>query len=183
MVKLIIKNINYILGFYMGFSMLFLLLIESTNTNDLFLDGFKFLFIPIGILLFSFFIINFKQVYRAFGATSKSTFWIYCFGIYILLLLMTGPYLLAVNAALSNYEVHKISGLVIDKSKSRSGGKYTSTEHILVIKDETTSKSHRLQTTENQYKKINKGDYYSECFYIGRLNTLFKWRFISLKNC
>ena len=183
MVKFIIKNINYILGFYMGFSMLFLLLIESTNTNDVFLDGFKFLFIPIGILLFGFSIINFKQIYSISSLTSKLTYWIYCFGTYILLLLMAGPYLLAVNATLSSYDIHKVSGLVIDKSKSRSGGKYSSTEHILVIKDEATLKSHRLQTTENQYKKISKGDNYSECFYIGGLNTLFKWRFISLNNC
>ena len=91
MVKLIIKNINYIFGFYMGISIFFLLLIESTNTNDVFLNGFKFLFIPIGALLFGFSIINFKQIYITSLLRSKFTFWLYVVGIYMLILLMSGP--------------------------------------------------------------------------------------------
>jgi len=186
MYRFVFKYKEPLFYFYGIVSVFFLVLIETTH-NGGFFEAMRFLFIPIGIVVFGFFRINTKQINRLFIPRSKFKPWFYCLITYVGILFFSWPYFLAGNAIFSNYDAYGVYGKVIGTSTMRTNngtkGANSSKSYLALVKEKKTSKTIRLQINEAEYKKLKKGDLYSECFYKGGFGVLFKWRFTTFTNC
>ena len=77
----------------------------------------------------------------------------------------------------------KVIGTSTMRTNNGTKGASSSKSYLALVKEKKTSKTIRLQINEAEYKKLKKGDIYSECFYKGGFGVLFKWRFTTLTNC
>lgn len=178
MADIAIKYRNYLLGIFLGGAMVFLYLIETLH-NGGFVESTKWLFMPIGIFVFTFFKVNLPKLKKAFWPGSKYKAWFYCLMVYALTLFMSWPYYLAANAIVSSNEIQLISGKVVDKFTAGSKSK----SFNVTVKDTSTFKEFDLTVGKEIFESLDEDDTYSECFYKGSLGVLYRWRNAPLTSC
>jgi len=160
---------------FMLVSFVFLMTIESV-----FNGGFDFsvriLWIPIGILIAGFTWWCRHDFERILNSRWKA--WVTAGLLYPIALLMSWPYVMALNALLPSNSSVTYEGPVT--RKFISGGRRNS--YQVVIRDRSTQKEVTLSTSESRYGELSPGNTIQETFSVGRLGIPFRWRHAKRKN-
>lgn len=167
--KAIYRYRNILLFTYLGFAGFFLLRLES-----IFNGGFHYsiqkLWFPLAIVIFSYTWINRKFFYSV--NQNKIATWVVAAIFYGLSLLMSWPYVMAINAVTGNGEKIRYEGPIVKKWISK--GKHWS--YHLDIRDKRTSKTVTLNCNKAFYHSINEGDDVVDTYIIGGLGFPYRWK-------
>lgn len=163
--KIVIKQGDNIFLAYMLLALapIFMFQIEF---NKPFLLGFKYLSLPTAIIVFSvywFAIPNWKRENSLFKGLLMSTITT------LLVVLMSGAYLIGINAWIGPQEPYEISGNITHLEVSK-GTKSTS-YHVTIDNDGVSKK---LDVSFDLYSSLKVGEYYKDIWQKGSLGLIYK---------
>lgn len=174
----LIKYRNFLLGILIAGAMFSLYFIETLH-NGGFAQSSKYLSIPIAILTFLFFKINLEKLKQKLWPNSRFKPWLYCLAVYLVTMLMVWPNYVAINAITGSGKTQVIAGDIVRKftsgSKSRS--------YNVAVLDDRTNTEIELTIGKVKYEVVQVGDEYSECFYVGSFEILYRWRDSPVEGC
>lgn len=93
--------------------------------------------------------------------------------LYPLALLLSEPYVLAVNAIPPSRGGVEYRGPIVDKFVTRER---SVTRYRLHVRDRRSGETVALEVGRNEYARLAPGEVYATCFEIGRLGIPFRWR-------
>ncbi len=160
---------NVLFFTYLGFSVFFLLKLDSVF-NGGFYYSVRLLWLPLAIVIFGYTWLNRTFLYSV--NANKIITWVLAVMLYALSLLMTWPYVMAVNALTSNGDEIVYQGPI--EKKWISKGKQWS--YHLVIRDQQSMKKITVNCSKKRYYSLSEGDVIVERFYIGGLDFPFRWK-------
>ena len=156
-----------------------LLIAIATPFNEAFAEALKWAIAPT-LLLSVAFTRRYMRRMRQLSGRSTRSIWLYTVLTGGALAFMSWPYALLVNATIGQSVPTEAGGRVQEKFMSKS----RSTSFVLVTWSDRLNKEIRLSVPEAKYTSTNPGDHYAECFYLGSLGFLYRWRYSdSRPNC
>jgi hypothetical protein len=159
--------------FYLTGGVFFLVVIESTF-NGGFYFSMRMLWLPVAILVFGFSWLNRRSFSDQMGSSWKM--WATVVALYGLILLMSWPYVMAINAATSSGEKIIYSGPIQQKWIAHdSRGK----SYQIDLFDLSTSSAITLTISPREYALLSKGDIFKTEFIRGGFGVPYRWRFSS----
>ncbi len=166
---LIYRYGNILFFIYIGISLFLLLRLESIF-NGGFDYSVRILFVPLAVIIFGYTWINRKFLYSV--NKKKVTTWFVAILFYALTLLMTWPYVMAINAFTGNGEEIVYEGPI--ESKWISKGRRWS--YHIEVRDNKTSEIVTLNCSKKFYNSVSEGSQISEHYYIGGLGFPYRWK-------
>ena len=151
----------------------FLLLIHSVF-NGGFTFSARILWLPLALVIFgftAFFHRDFERITR-----NRWKAWMIAALFYPLSILISWPYVMAVNAFFPAGRTITFHGPVIRKWESSGRSK----SYLIVILDQSSGEEVTLQTSEAKYRQVSEGDGIGETFSVGLFGIPFRWRFQKL---
>lgn len=148
----------------------FLLLIHSVF-NGGFTFSARILWLPLALVIFgftAFFHRDFEKINR-----NRWKAWMIAALFHPLSILMSWPYVMAVNAFFPSGRTITFHGPVIRKWESNGRSK----SHLIVILDQSSGEEVTLRTSEAKYRQLSEGDGIGETFSVGLFGIPFRWRF------
>jgi hypothetical protein len=172
MLHVLYRYANWIFFCYMGGAAVFLLLIESVF-NGGFAQSIKWLWLPLAVLIFGFTWLN-RYLFHANSGSSRQS-WLFAFILYPVVLLLSWPYVMALNAATASGDTMTYRGPVVQKRidhSRRYGDSYQ-----IELQDTRSTEIITLTVPPARYSSLSVGDVTTEEFLRGGLGILFRWRF------
>lgn len=160
---------NILFFTYIGLSAFFLMRLESIF-NGGFYYSVRILWLPLAIIIF-----GYTWLHRNFFYSvnrNKITTWALVIMLYGLSLLMTWPYVMAVNAFTGDGDEIVYEG-PIEKKWISKGKRLT---YHLVIRDQKTMEIVTLNCGKNFYNSVSEGNFITEHFYMGGLGFPYRWK-------
>ena len=130
----------------------------------------RILWLPLALVIFGFtarFRRDFENINR-----NRWKEWMVAALFYPLSILMSWPYVMAVNAFFPAGQTITFHGPVIRKWESNGRIK----SYLIVILDQSRGEEVTLQTSEAKYRQLSEGDGIGETFSVGLLGIPFRWR-------
>lgn len=152
-----------------------ILSIQTTFNGGVYLT-MQYVPIPLALIIFGFTAV---KTHREREPNLKRQAWFLAIIMYALAVLFSYPYLLALNSIGIQDETVEYAGPITDIHKS-SSGKYPST---ITIRDIYTNKHVELRVNRAQADQLFLGASYKFCFYRGRFDIPFVWRFSEPPKC
>ena len=151
---------------------MFLILIQSTF-NGGFWQSVTWLWLPLAILIFGFTWLNRHFFYAQTGSRRQP--WFIAILLYPIVLLMTWPYVMALNAATASGDTTTFRGQVVRKWIHHSARYGDSCE--LDLRDSNSGETVTLTVPQSRYDSLSVGDVTMEKFLRGGLGIPFRWIF------
>lgn len=164
--KFLIKHGTHIFLAYMLIALVPIIMFQI-ELDKPFILGFKYLSLPVTLIVFSiywFALPNWKKENNLFLGLLMSGL------ISLLIVLMSGSYLMGINAWIGKQRPYEISGKIIEL-EARDGSKYNSYFVTLENKDGSIKK---LDVSENLYSNLTVGDNYTDVWKLGSLGLIYK---------
>jgi hypothetical protein len=149
-----------------------LLIVIETPFNEAVGKSAAWTAIPIGILSIAFTLRYFDRI-RLLYKESPSNIWFSTILTAGILIFLSWPYSLFVNAKLSKSTEVLLGGVVQEKFESGS----RSRSFVLVTSSGGLNSTYRLQVPEQVYRATNIGAEYHHCFFRGSLGFYYRWRY------
>ncbi len=156
---------------YMAGGLVFLLLIDSTFNGGFFFSV-KHLWLPLALLIFGYVWVN-RGFFRAEMRSSIKP-WFIAALLYPTALLMSWPYLMAVNAATGHGETLTYQGPIERKWIQHGRNNFNSC--MIDIKDTTSAEVVPLVVSPQSYASLLPGEMVSVSFRRGGLGIPYRWR-------
>lgn len=157
---------------FFGGAAFFLLSIESTFNGGFGLTV-RYGSLPLAILIFGYTYWYRQELARI--CRSGKMVWIRASLLYPVVLLLSWPYVLGVNAFTGSGETITFTGPVEEKWITK--GRHTG--YHIAIRDSKTQEEVRLNCSESRYQTLQIGDSVSESFEVGGLNIPYRWKSFS----
>ncbi len=136
----------------------------------------KYLAVPLAIVVISFAYIRGRYL----PTKEKVKAWLFlCFLLYPMILLFAWPYVLAFNALTATGETVAVTGTIT--RKSTAGAK--SVAYVVSIRNPQTGQDSQVAVSKEDYESMSLGDSYQFCYYRGRFDIPFFWRFSGQPAC
>lgn len=171
MIEVLIRHRNLLLGAYLLGALFFLVAIESVFNGGFFF-AISWLWLPLLVIVFGFTWWYRERLYRL-AKNSKVRMWVIAALMYPLVLLMSWPYMMALNAATATGARVVYKGPIVRKWVSK--GK--STSYHIDIYDEATRMPVTLNCSSQRYDSLSEGQVISREFQLGGFGIPFGWRF------
>ena len=173
MLRLVIYFGRVIFMLFLLGALLSLAVIESpgNSLNDGFVSSIKLLALPVGVIVFTITYFSHNTLMVHPGKPWQP--WLNAVLLYPMLLLLSPPYVMAINALSIKDTPIIYSGPILEKfvhsGKSRSLN--------IRMQDTHSGKNIELQLSCEEYSKVAEGDPYCVAFNQGLLNMPFRWRY------
>ena len=151
----------------------FLVAIESVF-NGGFYFSVRILWLPLALLVFGFTWFNRHFLYREMQSFWKT--WATAVAAYLMFLVMTWPYVMAVNAATSNGEKMVYGGQI---QRKWIGHGSRSRFYEIDVFDSSTSQVVTFDVSPEKYASLREGEIFTTGFIRGGFGIPYRWRFRS----
>ncbi len=173
MTKLFNQHIERLLMFFMAVGVALLLVIKTTFNGGFYIT-MQYVTVPWVLIIFGFTAVKTRR-----ESNLKRQAWFLAIIMYALAVFFSYPYFLALNSIGMQDEIVAYSGPITDIHKS-SSGKYPST---ITIRDIYTNEFVEFHVNHTQVDQLYLGASYKSCFYRGRFDIPFVWRFSAPPKC
>lgn len=144
------------------------LFLYETEFNEPFDMAFEHLTIPIVLVSFAVFWFGVPEWKEEVGILKGSLYTLLAAG---LITLMSGAYIIGINAWVGEQTEVRIQGEVT--SKWVSHGRRSETHHI-TVRDPETGESTQLNVSESVYSRVEEGERYERTWHVGSLGLLYR---------
>jgi hypothetical protein len=149
-----------------------LLIVIETPFNEAVGTSAAWTAVPISVLSIAFTRRYIERI-RLLSKRSASSVWFYTVLTTAILIFLSWPYSLLVNAKLGTSSEVLLGGVVQEKFESGS----RSRSFVLTTWSETLNTTIRLQVPEQLYRTTDIGAKYHRCFLRGSLGFYYRWRY------
>jgi hypothetical protein len=158
---------------YVAGGMLFLVLIDSVF-NGGFSFSMKILWLPVALAIFGFTCLNREFLRAEMGSSAKP--WLLAAMLYPIVLLMSWPYVMALNAATARGDTLVYNGRIERKWIHHGSGRFGDTCEI-DIRDTQSSEVVTIRVSPEKYASLSQDDIVTVAFTRGGFGIPYRWRF------
>ncbi|RYD84392.1 MAG: hypothetical protein EOP84_05620 [Verrucomicrobiaceae bacterium] len=169
-IELLYRYRSVLLMSFMLFSVFLLFAIESVF-NGGFTFSLRILWAPWALLIVGFGGWNYDFLARE--TRSRWRPWLFAILTYPVVLLMSWPYVMALNAVTGSGTTVIYEGPIMEKRIT--GGRHPG--HVVEILNKQSAELVTLRCSEARYHQLSEGDVFRETFFVGGFGIPYRWKF------